>query len=87
MVYMSHNPHGHRCHAFEVAIYRFVSQERVDRVQAVRDIAAARAAFRTKMCNLTSSVAIVKGKGSPYSITERRVPERSRYLAVSLQVT
>ena len=29
----------------------------------------------------------VKGKGSPYSITERRVPELIRYLAVSLEVT
>ena len=29
----------------------------------------------------------LKGKGSPYSITERRVPELIRFLAVSLQVT
>ena len=29
----------------------------------------------------------LKGKGSPYSITERRVPELIQFLAVSLQVT
>ena len=30
---------------------------------------------------------LIKGKASPYSITERRVPSWSRFLAVSLQVT
>jgi len=29
---------------------------------------------------------VKKGKGSPYSITERRVPGITRFLAISLQV-
>ena len=38
-------------------------------------------------CSLCWVYVCVKGKGSPYSITERRVPELIRFLAVSLQMT
>ena len=37
--------------------------------------------------NRHSAIAIVKGKGNPYSITECRVPELTRFLAVIVKVT